>query len=272
MAWPAMEVMLTITPWPRCSAWAKPRERTKGAKKLSWKTSRQPPISPFRMPSRSLNDVLGEIAALLTSACTASPLRYSFASATNLSISAGSARSTVMCRFQFGSRLHSSGTSSRLQVRMRQPSWLKRFTVAWPIPRLAPVRMTVFLVCGIRASVGHQDRNGGVRQHLSRGSPEDHFAQAAVAIGAHDQEIAVLAGRFFQQSVAHMLALRIDGLDHRLEPVLGEIGDQRLCRGALVEAGRSQHQNLFRLLQIGNGRGYNATCLCAAVPGNRDAL
>src|SRR5215467_11733868 len=33
--------------------------------------------------------------------------------------------------------------ASREQVTMRQPSALKRCTVAWPMPRLAPVRTTV---------------------------------------------------------------------------------------------------------------------------------
>jgi hypothetical protein len=32
----------------------------------------------------------------------------------------------------------------REQVTTRQPSALKRFTVAWPIPRLAPVKTSVF--------------------------------------------------------------------------------------------------------------------------------
>src|SRR5262245_22761523 len=39
--------------------------------------------------------------------------------------------------------------ASREQVTMRQPSELKRCTVAWPMPRLAPVRTTV-----LRCSLG----------------------------------------------------------------------------------------------------------------------
>ncbi len=58
----------------------------------------------------------------------------------------GSARSVTTWWVQLGSRSHSGGISSRLQVMIRQPSAEKRFTVAWPMPRLAPVRTTVLAV------------------------------------------------------------------------------------------------------------------------------
>jgi hypothetical protein len=90
-----------------------------------------------------LNGVLGEIAALLISASSGLPSSAASVAAAKCSRLAGSARSAEMCCVQLGSRPHSSGTSSRLQVMMRQPSRLKRLTVAWPIPRLAPVRITV---------------------------------------------------------------------------------------------------------------------------------
>src|ERR1700674_196708 len=38
---------------------------------------------------------------------------------------------------------HSSGKGCREQVRTRQPAEEKRITVAWPMPRLAPVRSSV---------------------------------------------------------------------------------------------------------------------------------
>src|SRR3954469_5242798 len=38
---------------------------------------------------------------------------------------------------------HSSGNGCREQVRTRQPALEKRITVAWPMPRLAPVRSRV---------------------------------------------------------------------------------------------------------------------------------
>jgi hypothetical protein len=41
--------------------------------------------------------------------------------------------------------LHSSGTASREQVMIRHSAALKRLTVAWPIPRLAPVNSNTFL-------------------------------------------------------------------------------------------------------------------------------
>jgi hypothetical protein len=38
----------------------------------------------------------------------------------------------------------------------RQPALEKRFTVAWPMPRLAPVRMSVFgsSLCGLAVVIG----------------------------------------------------------------------------------------------------------------------
>jgi hypothetical protein len=112
-------------------------------KKLISKTSRHWATSPLRQPNLSLKGVLGETAALLTSACNGSVPRISLASAMNPSTSSGKARSAVMCCAQLGSRLQAAGTSSREQVMIRQPSLLKRSTVACPIPRLAPVRIKV---------------------------------------------------------------------------------------------------------------------------------
>ena len=57
--------------------------------------------------------------------------------------SPASPRSVGMWCAQLGSNWHASGTSSREQVMMRQPASLNRRTVAWPIPRLAPVNISV---------------------------------------------------------------------------------------------------------------------------------
>ena len=43
-----------------------------------------------------------------------------------------------------------SGKACREQVMTRHPAEAKRFTVAWPMPREAPVRMSVF-----RSSLGY---------------------------------------------------------------------------------------------------------------------
>src|SRR6516225_10957256 len=212
MAWPAMEVMLTMAPWPRWSAWAKPRASASGAKKFSWKTARQASSVPFRMPRRSLKEVLGEIAALLTRAWSGPPARIPFAVATKVSTAAGSARSTVTCRFQFGSRRHSSGTSSREQVMMRQPSWLKRFTVAWPMPRLAPVRTSVLtssapLTPALISSMRHQHRYRCLGEHIARRAAEDHLAEPAMAVGAHGEEIGFDLLRLLQEPMADGLMM-----------------------------------------------------------------
>ena len=54
-----------------------------------------------------------------------------------------SPKSATMWRCPVSPIRHSAGTSSREQVMTRQPASLKRRAVAWPMPRLAPVSMTV---------------------------------------------------------------------------------------------------------------------------------
>src|SRR5215472_2417613 len=101
-------------------------------------------MSLLRQPSRALVGDLGDTPALLTRACNG-PFSNAPASATKRSRSSGLPRSAVMWWVQFGSRLHSSGTASREHVMIRQAASLKRLTVAWPIPRLAPVSSKTFL-------------------------------------------------------------------------------------------------------------------------------
>ena len=147
-----MEVTLTMAPLAFDSGAAKPRASTSGAKKFSSNTRCQPSMAPFRQPSRSLIGVLGEMPALFTSACSGSPFSARLASSTKRARLSGSDRSVGMWWVQLGSRRQSAGTSSREQEITRQPSALKRATVAWPMPRLAPVRMTV-LRCGMTRTI-----------------------------------------------------------------------------------------------------------------------
>src|SRR5918994_348276 len=137
--------MLTMAPLPLARDAANPRASTSGAKKFSSNTARQALRSPLRHPSRSLIGVLGETPALLTRECSGPPASTLLASRTKSALLSGSPRSAAIWWVQLGAALQSSGIVSREQVITRQPSWLKRWTVAWPIPRLAPVRMTVFL-------------------------------------------------------------------------------------------------------------------------------
>src|SRR5689334_632938 len=58
-------------------------------------------------------------------------------------VSAGSARSTWMWSSGPASHGQSSGKAWREQVMTRQPAEEKRIAVAWPMPRLAPVRRSV---------------------------------------------------------------------------------------------------------------------------------
>ena len=54
----------------------------------------------------------------------------------------------------------SSGKPCREQVITRQPAEEKRFTVAWPMPRLAPVRISVFRsslgICAMSGKIGRE--------------------------------------------------------------------------------------------------------------------
>ena len=58
-------------------------------------------------------------------------------------VSSWSARSTWMWSSGPASHGQSSGKAWREQVMTRQPAAAKRLTVAWPMPRLAPVRSSV---------------------------------------------------------------------------------------------------------------------------------
>ena len=58
----------------------------------------------------------------------------------SLGVSSGSARSTWMWSSGPISQGQFSGNAWREQVITRQPAEEKRLTVAWPMPRLAPVR------------------------------------------------------------------------------------------------------------------------------------
>ena len=114
-----------------------------GAKKLTRNTWLQVSMSVSMVPSRLPSGAFGEIAALLTSACSSS-----FSSRLRISeiarvVSAWSARSTSM--WSSGPAPHGqiSGKACREQVMTRQPAEEKRIAVAWPMPRLAPVKSSV---------------------------------------------------------------------------------------------------------------------------------
>src|SRR6266404_6255885 len=112
-----------------------------GAKKLTLNTWLQ--VSVSIEPSRLPPSAFGEIAALLTSACSAPLSSRSRISAIARVVSAWSARSTWIWSSGPASHGQSSGKGCREQVMTRQPAEEKRITVAWPIPRLAPVSSSV---------------------------------------------------------------------------------------------------------------------------------
>src|SRR5215210_7190026 len=108
--------------------------------------------------------------ALLTRACRTPPSasRRHFVSSTARMVSAGLERS--ICRWSSGpiSQGQFSGKAWREQVITRQPAAENRFTVACPIPRLAPVRSM------IRRGVLEE----GIDHRCGRAKPS-----AAVALG-----------------------------------------------------------------------------------------
>ena len=125
-------------------AWRASRRGAERRKKFTSKTRCHSSRSPFKQPRRSLKGVFGDHPALFTSACKGLSFNNSFASSMKLSRLFVSVRSAVIWWLQFGSRRHSSGGASREQVMISQFRSLKRRTVAWPIPRLAPVNSIVF--------------------------------------------------------------------------------------------------------------------------------
>src|SRR5215471_8573714 len=113
-----------------------------GAKKFTWNTCCHTAYVVSMVPKRLPPFPLGEMPALLTSACS-SPPRRCLISVMAPSVLSGSARSTWM--WSSGPIAHGqfSGKAWREQVMTRHPAAAKRFTVAWPMPRLAPVRSSV---------------------------------------------------------------------------------------------------------------------------------
>ena len=112
-------------------------------KKLTSNTCRQASIEDCSVSSRSPFAPLGEMAALLTRACSLPSGSRERISATARAVSAGSARSTWIWSSGPAAQGQFSGKAWREQVITRQPALEKRFTVAWPMPREAPVRIRV---------------------------------------------------------------------------------------------------------------------------------
>src|SRR3954453_6744530 len=165
-----------------------------GAKNLTLNTCVQVSRSVSIEPSLEPPAPFGEIAALLTSACSMPPSRRSRMSEIARVVSAGVARSTWIWSSGPASQGQSSGNGCREQVITRQPAEEKRIPVAWPMPRLAPVRSSVrrgalddegingsLVLCHARfrarhprlfGPVGNQDvvgRDKPCRDHLSLG-------------------------------------------------------------------------------------------------------
>ena len=115
-----------------------------GAKKLTWNTCCQTSMAVSIEPSRAPPSALGEIAALLTSACS-SPFvepALDLVDRRERVVRVGEVDLDVVFRAR---RPTGSFPESgwREQVITRQPAAEKRFTVACPMPRLAPVSSSV---------------------------------------------------------------------------------------------------------------------------------
>src|SRR5205085_9684506 len=86
---------------------------------------------------------------------------------------------------------HSSGNGWREQVMTRQPAAEKRFTVAWPMPRLAPVSSSVrrgWLVCGAVGMIGNLEHFPAkwepVRRRKCDNAKESRACPASILSGA----------------------------------------------------------------------------------------
>ena len=55
---------------------------------------------------------------------------------------------------------------------------------------------------GVNRSVRHQDRQSGVCKNMSRRAAEDHLPQAALRVGAFDQQVAAERGRVLKNDFA----------------------------------------------------------------------
>src|SRR6202162_1661086 len=84
-----------------------------------------------------------------------------------IEVLSGSARSTWMLSSGPASQGHSSGKGGGEQGMPRQPALENRFTVAWPMPRLAPVNSKVRRgVFGMSISYG-AEAPSGIEQRLA---------------------------------------------------------------------------------------------------------
>src|ERR1700722_4296697 len=119
-------------------------------------------------------------------------------------VSCGSARSTWMWSSGPASQGQFSGNGWREQVMTRQPAAEKRFTVAWPMPRLAPV--------------SSKARRGGVSLGLTPGPA----SAGAAELDAITQPIGPILPEFDgerQQAVAGPVRRPRDGPDREFRHV-----------------------------------------------------
>jgi hypothetical protein len=114
-----------------------------GAKKFTWKTWCQSSLLVLSVESRVPPSAFGDIAALLINACNSLLSSRRLISAIASFVLSSSARSTWMWSSGPASHGQIYGNGCREQVMTRQPAAENRFTVACPMPRLAPVRSSV---------------------------------------------------------------------------------------------------------------------------------
>jgi hypothetical protein len=71
--------------------------------------------------------------------------------------------------------------------------------------------------------VNHDDGELDVGEHMPRDPAKDHLTQAAVGVGAHDQQIGALLPSFHEKDFAGAAATRRYLLDLRLHAAPGEM-------------------------------------------------
>ena len=118
-----------------------------------------------------------------------------------------------------------------------------------------------------------RDRHLGRSQNMGRRPAEDHLAQAALGVGAFDQQVAAELGRLLEDRLAVVASWggRQHGLDVELKPAQGR-GELVAARAGHRPAFDRQHDDPLGLAQEGLGEGDRAGRLGRSVPGDHDRI
>src|SRR5262245_5414249 len=129
----------------------------------------------------------------------------------------------------------------------------------------------------LQASMRHQDGTRHVVEHVAGGAAENEFAQAAVAIGAHDEEPGIDLYGMPEQRLAGALAAALDRPGNRVHLVALEHCDyapSRLLRRHAFLSPRVDADDIdrFRRLEQRQRVVHRTRGLASAIPADDDAV